>query len=106
MRNTSPPNGPGKTRETQEIPETEAAEVAKVFRDYGLPEDTVTTVVACNPFDRKRWVDFMMKFELGLEKPDPRRRPRNSAFTIALAYVAGGLVPLAPYFFLGRFMWP
>jgi VIT1/CCC1 family predicted Fe2+/Mn2+ transporter len=49
--------------------------------------------------DRRRWVDFMMRFELGLEEPDPRRA-RTSALTIALSYVAGGLVPLAPYFFL------
>jgi len=40
----------------------------------------------------------MMKFELGLEKPDPSRA-RNSAATIAGSYVAGGLIPLAPYFF-------
>src|SRR5438105_1715970 len=46
--------------------------------------------------DRRRWVDFMMRFELGLEEPDPRRA-RTSALTIALSYVAGGLVPLAPY---------
>jgi vacuolar iron transporter family protein len=86
-------------RETKEIPEAEAAEVAQVFRGYGLPENTVTAVVAAISSDRKRWVDFMMKFELGMEEPDPRRA-RNSAFTIALSYVAGGLVPLAPYFFL------
>ncbi len=87
-------------RETQEVPETEAAEVGQVFRDYGLPEATVTAVVSAIRSDRKRWVDFMMKFELGMEAPDPRRA-RNSALTIALSYVAGGLVPLAPYFFLG-----
>lgn len=86
-------------RETQEIPEAEAAEVAQVFRGYGLPEDTVTTVVRAIRSDRKRWVDFMMKFELGMEAPDPRRA-RNSALTIALSYVAGGLVPLTPYFLL------
>ena len=86
-------------RETQELPETEAAEVAQVFRDYGLPEETVTTVVGAIRSSRKRWVDFMIKFELGLAEPDPRRA-RNSALTIALSYVAGGLVPLAPYFFL------
>jgi hypothetical protein len=39
------------------------------------------------------------RFELGLEEPDPRRA-RTSALTIALSYIAGGLVPLAPYFFL------
>lgn len=87
------------TSETQEVPETEATEVAKVFRDYGLPEETVAAVVAAICKDPERWVDFMMKFELGLEEPDPRRA-RNSALTIALAYIAGGLVPLAPYFFL------
>ena len=86
-------------RETKELPETEAGEVAQVFRSYGLPEDTVTAVVGAIRSDRKRWVDFMMKFELGMEEPDPRRA-RNSALTIALSYVAGGLVPLAPYFFL------
>jgi vacuolar iron transporter family protein len=57
----------------------------------------VTAVVGAIRSDPMRWVDFMMKFELGLEEPD-RRRARNSALTIALAYVAGGLVPLAPYF--------
>jgi VIT1/CCC1 family predicted Fe2+/Mn2+ transporter len=86
-------------RETREMPEMEAAEVADVFRSYGLSEDTVSSVVRAIRADRRRWVDFMMRFELGLEEPDPRRA-RRSAFTIALSYVAGGLVPLAPYFFL------
>jgi VIT1/CCC1 family predicted Fe2+/Mn2+ transporter len=87
------------TRETQEVPEIEAAEVAKVFRDYGLSEDTVAAVVDAIRANPERWVDFMMKFELGMEEPDPRRA-RNSALTIALAYIVGGLIPLAPYFFL------
>jgi VIT1/CCC1 family predicted Fe2+/Mn2+ transporter len=87
-------------RETKEMPETEAAEVADVFlRSYGLDDNTVTTVVNAIRADKRRWVDFMMRFELGLEVPDPRRASR-SALTIALSYVAGGLVPLAPYFFL------
>ena len=86
-------------RETEEIPETEAAEVAAVLRSYGLDEDKVAAVVASIRADKKRWVDFMMRFELGLEEPDPKRA-RNSALTIALSYIAGGLVPLAPYFFL------
>ena len=84
-------------RETHELPETEAAEVAQVFRAYGLPEETVTAVVRAIRSDRKRWVDFMIKFELGMSEPDPSRA-RNSALTIALSYVAGGLIPLAPYF--------
>jgi vacuolar iron transporter family protein len=56
-------------------------------------------VVAALRKDRDRWVDFMMQFELGLEKPEPRRA-RRSALTIALSYIAGGLVPLLPYFFV------
>jgi len=86
-------------RETVEMPEEEAAEVAQVFRSYGLKDDTVTVVVDALRSDTKRWVDFMMRFELGLEEPDPKRA-RTSALTIALSYFAGGLVPLAPYFFL------
>jgi VIT1/CCC1 family predicted Fe2+/Mn2+ transporter len=79
------------------MPEEEAAEVAAVFREYGVPEDAVAAAVAALRADPRKWVDFMMKFELGLEKPDPNRA-RTSALTIALSYVAGGLVPLAPYF--------
>jgi vacuolar iron transporter family protein len=84
--------------ETIELPEKESEEVAVVFRSYGLPEATVQEVVGAIRSDRNRWVDFMMRFELGLEAPDPRRA-RRSAWTIALAYIVGGLVPLSPYFF-------
>ncbi len=83
-------------RETIEIPQEEAEEVAKVFREYGLDEATVGTVTAAVCADQKRWVDFMMRFELGLEKPDPTRA-RRSALTIAISYIVGGLIPLAPY---------
>jgi VIT1/CCC1 family predicted Fe2+/Mn2+ transporter len=86
-------------RETQAMPDTEAAEVADVLRSYGLADDKVAAVVDSIRADKTRWVDFMMRFELGLEEPDPRRAGR-SALTIALSYVAGGLVPLAPYFFV------
>lgn len=85
-------------RETEEMPEEETAEVAAVLRSYGLDGDKVAAVVASIRADKKRWVDIMMRFELGLEEPDPKRA-RNSALTIALSYVAGGMVPLAPYFF-------
>lgn len=85
-------------RECVEMPREEEAEVARVFRGYGLPEKTVDEVTRAIAEDRDRWVDFMMRFELGLEKPDPGRA-RASAWTIALSYVAGGLVPLAPYLF-------
>jgi VIT1/CCC1 family predicted Fe2+/Mn2+ transporter len=86
-------------RETRDMPETEAAEVADIMRSYGLNDETAATVVRAIRGDRRRWVDFMMRFELGLEEPDPKRA-RRSALTIALSYIVGGLVPLAPYFFV------
>ena len=73
--------------------------MAHVFRSYGLDEATVGTVVRAIRSERKQWVDLMMKFELGLEEPDPKRASR-SALTIAGSYIAGGLIPRAPYFFL------
>ncbi len=91
-----------RSREEQEIlevPEIEEAETADVLRHYGLADDLLAPVVSAICSDQKRWVDFMMRFELGLEEPDPKRASR-SAMTIALSYVAGGMVPLAPYFFL------
>jgi VIT1/CCC1 family predicted Fe2+/Mn2+ transporter len=83
-------------RETVELPEKETQEVADVFRGYGMPEADLAPVVKAICSDQKRWVDFMMRFELGFEEPDPKRA-RNSAATIAISYVLGGLVPLAPY---------
>lgn len=85
-------------REVEEVPEKEAAEVAEVLEQYGLDAKTADIVVTEIRKDKKAWVDFMMRFELGLEEPDPKRA-RNSAWTIALSYIAGGVVPLAPYIF-------
>jgi vacuolar iron transporter family protein len=84
-------------RETVEIPEEEKREVAELFEGYGLSETLSKKAADEMSRDKRRWIDFMMRFELGLEEPDPRRA-RTSALTIALSYVAGGLVPLAPYF--------
>ena len=84
-------------RETIEIPEEEKREVADLFEGYGLSETLAQKAADEMSKDKRRWIDFMMRFELGLEEPDPRRA-RTSALTIALSYVAGGLVPLAPYF--------
>jgi vacuolar iron transporter family protein len=84
-------------QETIDIPEKEADEVAQVFRCFGLSEEIVKPVVEAIRSDQKRWVDFMMKFELGLEDPDPRRA-RRSALTIAVSYIVGGMIPLFPYF--------
>jgi len=83
-------------RETVEVPVREIEEVADVFRGYGMSEQDIAPVVQAVCADQKRWVDFMMRFELGLEAPDPSRA-RNSAATIAVSYILGGLVPLAPY---------
>ena len=88
-------------RETVEIPEKETEEVADVFRGYGMSERDIAPVVAAVCSDQKRWVDFMMRFELGFEEPDPRRA-RNSAVTIAVSYIVGGLVPLAPYIVMSQ----
>jgi VIT1/CCC1 family predicted Fe2+/Mn2+ transporter len=85
-------------RETEELPEKEKEEVATIFQSYGLEKETVSKVVSAISADQKRWVDFMMRFELGLEEPDPRRA-RTSAIVIAASYIVGGLVPLSPYFF-------
>ncbi len=86
-------------RETVELPDVEQEEVAKVFRNYGLDDMQMAPVVMAICADQKRWVDFMMRFELGLEEPDPRRAPR-SAITIGVSYIFGGLIPLAPYMML------
>jgi VIT1/CCC1 family predicted Fe2+/Mn2+ transporter len=88
-------------REIIEMPEAECAEVAEVFRDYGLTAEQVAPLVEALSKRPKAWVDFMMRFELGLEEIDPRRA-RNSALTIAGAYIAGGLIPLLPYMLLGH----
>ena len=79
-----------------ELPDVETEEVAKVFRSYGLSGTQMQPIVTAITSDQSRWVDFMMRFELGLEAPDPARAGR-SAGTIAASYIVGGLVPLAPY---------
>lgn len=85
-------------REVAEIPHEEMREVADVFREYGLTEDQTWPIVQALKRQPRNWVDFMMRFELGLEKPDPKRA-LTSALTIAGAYIAGGMIPLAPYIF-------
>jgi vacuolar iron transporter family protein len=74
----------------------EEEEVSEVFRSYGLSAEQAQPLVAALRERPDAWVDFMMRFELGLEKPDPRRA-LASALTIAGAYVVGGFIPLGPY---------
>lgn len=86
-------------REVKEIPEEERKEVREVFREYGLTDEDIEPILHAFEARPAKWVNFMMRFELGLERPEPGRDLRSAA-TIAGAYVAGGLVPLAPYFFV------
>jgi VIT1/CCC1 family predicted Fe2+/Mn2+ transporter len=84
-------------REIVDVPDAEAGEVSAILESYGVEPADAATVVASMRRTPARWRDFMMRFELGLEEPDPRRALR-SAITIALSYVVGGLIPLVPYF--------
>lgn len=83
-------------REVAEIPHEEMREVAEVFENYGLTREETWPIVEALRKHPQNWIDFMMRFELGLEKPDPKRAV-SSAVTIAGAYIAGGIIPLAPY---------
>uniref|UniRef100_A0ACD5UHI9 Uncharacterized protein n=1 Tax=Avena sativa TaxID=4498 RepID=A0ACD5UHI9_AVESA len=78
------------------VPDIEAAEIGDIMAQYGLEPHEYGPVVEGLQRRPEAWLDFMMRFELGLEKPEPRRA-LQSAMTIALAYILGGLVPLLPY---------
>ena len=82
--------------EIDHLPEREKAEVADVFRNYGMEEAHITPIIDAMSKNRAQWLDFMMRFELGLEPPDPKRA-RISALTIGLSYIVGGFIPLSPY---------
>jgi VIT1/CCC1 family predicted Fe2+/Mn2+ transporter len=84
--------------EVEHLPEKEKEEIKEIFAGYGLSEQGQTMLAEELSKDKDKWVDFMMKYELGLEEPDSNRA-RNSALTIGLSYVVGGLIPLSPYFF-------
>jgi vacuolar iron transporter family protein len=83
--------------EIRDIPAAETKEVIDVLGSYGVSDEAAAPVVRALTARPEAWIDFMMRFELGLEKPDPKRA-LVSAVTIAGAYIAGGLIPLAPYF--------
>lgn len=85
-------------REVVELPERERQEIVDLLSEYGVSPAESASVVKALEARPEKWVDFMMKFELGLEAPDPKRALR-SALTIAGSYIVGGLVPLSPYFF-------
>ena len=84
--------------EVRRWPDEEVAEALEIFAGYGVSPESALPVVRQMADKPESWLDFLVKFELGLDAPDPRRALR-SAVTIAASYVVGGLVPLSPYFF-------
>ncbi len=89
--------------EIEHLRSREVEEVETVFKDYGLSGPNLAAVVDAITSDRKRWIDFMMRFELGLERPNPRRAP-ISALTIGGSYLVGGLIPLVPYMLMATLL--
>ncbi len=83
-------------REIVERVDDEINETREIFESYGLSEEESVPLIASIRKRPVSWVDFMMRFELGLERPDPKRA-LSSAATIAGAYIAGGFIPLSPY---------
>jgi VIT1/CCC1 family predicted Fe2+/Mn2+ transporter len=84
--------------EVETVPDKEKEEVKIFFANIGLSKEMQEQAAEEIVQDKKQWVDFMMKYELGLDKPDPKRATK-SALNIGLSYAFGGLVPLSPYFF-------
>ncbi len=82
--------------EIVEKTEVERKEIVDLFAGYGVTAEESAPIVAALERKPEAWRNFMMKFELGLEEPDPKRAVQ-SAITIAVSYIVGGLVPLAPY---------
>jgi VIT1/CCC1 family predicted Fe2+/Mn2+ transporter len=84
--------------EVEKFPQVEKDEVAEVLQEFGMSKKSSLEIVEEMSKDKDKWVKFMMRFELGLEEPDDGRATR-SAFNIGVAYIVGGLIPLAPYIF-------
>lgn len=87
--------------EVERVPEQEKTEVKEVFADFGLSEKLQNEIADEMAKDKDKWVDFMMRYELGLEKPEANRASQ-SAVTIGLSYIVGGIIPLSPYFFIAN----
>jgi vacuolar iron transporter family protein len=85
--------------EVEKVPHKEKEEVKDFFANLGLSDEIQEQATNEVIKDKEKWVDFMMKYELGLEKPDPKRALK-SGLNIGLSYIVGGLVPLSPYFFV------
>lgn len=85
--------------EIEHLRHREIEETKEFFAHLGLSEELQTAATNHIAQDTDKWVQFMMKYELGLDEPDPRRATK-SALNIGLAYIAGGIIPLSPYFFI------
>lgn len=85
--------------EVENLRHKEIEETKEFFANIGLSPELQDKATAEISLDKHRWVEFMMKYELGLEKPDPKRATK-SALNIGLSYVVGGIIPLSPYFFI------
>lgn len=84
--------------EVENMPDKEKEEIKEIFAEYGFGDASQTMLAEELAKDKDKWVKFMMKYELGLEEPDPNRAAKSAA-TIGLSYVVGGMIPLSPYFF-------
>lgn len=85
--------------EVENLRHKEIEETKEFFANIGLSKEIQEQATEEIARDKDRWVDFMMKYELGLEKPDPKRASK-SALNIGISYIAGGIIPLSPYFFI------
>ena len=87
--------------EVENMVEKEKQEIREILAEYGITPSTQNLVTEELAVNTDKWVDFMMKFELGLQQPKINRA-RQSAFNIAVSYVVGGLIPLSPYFYTSQ----
>ena len=85
--------------EVENLRHREIEETKEFFANIGLSQELQDKATEEISRDKDRWVEFMMKYELGLDKPDPKRATK-SALNIGLSYIAGGIIPLSPYFFI------
>jgi len=85
--------------EIERVPEQEKQEVREVFADFGLSAELQYQIADEMAKDKDKWVEFMMRYELGLEEP-LANRATQSAITIGISYIIGGIIPLSPYFFI------
>jgi VIT1/CCC1 family predicted Fe2+/Mn2+ transporter len=85
--------------EVERVPEREKQEVREFFEQIGLSKEIQERATEEIATDKTRWVNFMMKYELGLDEPDAKRATK-SALNIGISYIAGGIIPLLPYFII------